>query len=167
MPVRTMQLLLHDLYNHLNNGNQKSHLTSHAKKAQYIKFNGLIWTSLIWKIFSDVIFQYYILICDDQILHSADTAFKNQSLSITDLLKVKDQSCRVFKVWLPEVWKPRHRCAIDDAVVGRPADIHDMGSNDVTIMVEPWKLLRILTSWNSVSASVKLDNGIEAFMTPQ
>lgn len=52
------------------------------------------------------------------------------------LFEVQHHAGRVLQVLLPQVGEAAHGGAIDDAMIRRPADIHDVSSDHLTVGVE-------------------------------
>lgn len=57
------------------------------------------------------------------------------------LFKVQHHAGRVLQVLPPQVGEATHGCAVDDAVIRRPAHIHDVSPDHLTAGVEPRKNL--------------------------
>lgn len=53
------------------------------------------------------------------------------------LFKVQDHAGWVLQVLPPKIGEATHGGAVDDAVIRRPADLHDVSSGHLTITVEP------------------------------
>lgn len=53
--------------------------------------------------------------------------------------QIQDHGGRVLQVVPPQVGKPRHGGPVDDPVVCRPADVHDVSFHHLVPRVKPWQ----------------------------
>lgn len=62
-------------------------------------------------------------------------------LSSSELSQIKQHVGRSFNIGLPGIAKPSHCCTINNTVVSRPANIHNMSGTHGSILVESGKFL--------------------------
>ena len=58
------------------------------------------------------------------------------------LFEVQHHAGRVLQVLPPQVGEATHGGSVDDAMIRRPADVHDMSADHLTAGVEPGEDLR-------------------------
>lgn len=76
-------------------------------------------------------------------LHTLSTIFTptHPASPVIHSLEVEEHLIRVFEERLPDIREVCHGGPINDSVIGRPANLHDVGADHIACCIEPWQHL--------------------------